>query len=86
MEPSDISAASLTEQVLCDNATRWPHSRFSARDPGWPPPRMGKVKNGGECNRVRHEICARTPSRLISFLRQLDGTDGEASNETAETP
>jgi hypothetical protein len=38
-----------------------------------------------ETNRVRHEICARTPSRLISFLRQLDGTDGEASNETAET-
>jgi transposase len=34
----------LTEQVLCDNASLRPHSRFSARGPGCSPPRMGKEK------------------------------------------
>ena len=38
----------LTVQVLWDNASLWPHSQFSARGSGTPPPRMGKVKNGGE--------------------------------------
>jgi hypothetical protein len=38
----------LTEQVLGDKASLWPHSRFSARGQGWLPPRMGMVKNGEE--------------------------------------
>ena len=48
----------LTEQVLCDNASLWPHSRFSARVPGWPPPRMGKEKmaENGAFSRAKSAI------------------------------
>jgi CRISPR/Cas system CSM-associated protein Csm3 (group 7 of RAMP superfamily) len=32
----------LTDQVRCDNASLWPHSRFSALGQGWAPPRMAR--------------------------------------------
>ena len=50
------NASPLIDQVAArdgwdDPATEvygWPQPRCSAQGPDWPPPRMGKEKNGGE--------------------------------------